>query len=118
MDPATLRTRFENVFAIGDVTQITLANQLPLPKAGLFAELEGMQVAAAIVADVRHGPPPAPFDGRGYCFIETARESAARVEGEFFATPEPKVSLGDISTEHSAQKRLFEAERLERWFGA
>ena len=118
VDPGTLRTKFERVWAIGDVTQITLANHLPLPKAGLFAELEGLQVAAAIVADVRHGPPPAPFDGRGYCFIETAKESAARVDGEFFATPEPKVSLGEISTEHSAEKRLFEAERLERWFGS
>jgi len=118
VDPGTLRTKFENVWAVGDVTQITLANRLPLPKAGLFAELEGLQVAAAIAADVRHAPPPAPFDGHGFCFIETGREMAARVEGDFFATPEPKIGLGDISTEHSAQKRLFEAERLERWFGA
>jgi sulfide:quinone oxidoreductase len=118
VDPTTLHTRFENVFAIGDVTQITLANKLPLPKAGVFAEIEGLQVAAAIVADVRHGPPPAPFDGRGFCFIETAKEMAALVQGEFFATPEPEIALGSISTEHSAQKRLFEAERLERWFGA
>jgi sulfide:quinone oxidoreductase len=118
VDSATLRTRFENVFAIGDVTQITLANGLPLPKAGLFAELEGLQVAGAIAADVRHGPPPAAFDGRGYCFVETGKETAGRVEGEFFATPEPKVGLGEISAEHSAAKRLFEAERLERWFGA
>jgi len=118
VDPGTLRTKFANVWAIGDVTQITLANQLPLPKAGLFAELEGLQVAAAIAADARHAPPPAPFDGHGFCFIETGRESAALVQGDFFATPEPKIGLGDISTEHSAQKRLFEAERLERWFGA
>jgi sulfide:quinone oxidoreductase len=118
VDHATLRTRFEHVFAIGDVTQITLANGLPLPKAGLFAELEGLQVAAAIVADVRHGPPPPAFDGRGYCFIETGAETAALVEGEFFATPEPKVGLADITAEHSAQKRRFEVERLERWFGA
>jgi len=117
VDSGTLRTKFAHVWAIGDVTQITLANQLPLPKAGLFAELEGQQVAAAIVADVRGGPPPAPFDGRGFCFIELARDQAALVDGEFFATPEPKVGIVEVSAEHSARKRRFEAERLERWFG-
>ena len=117
VDPSTLRTRYDNVFAIGDVTQIKLANGLPLPKAGLFAELEGLQVAAAIVADVQGGPPPPPFDGRGYCFIETGKASAGLVQGEFFATPEPKVGVGDVSAEHAAEKRRFEAERLARWFG-
>jgi len=118
VDPGTLRTRFERVFAIGDVTQIKLANGLPLPKAGLFAEIEGLQVAAAIAAEVRGEAPPPPFDGRGYCFIETGRESAGLVQGEFFATPEPNVTVGDVSAAHSADKRRFESERLARWFGA
>ena len=65
VDPATLRTSHEGVFAIGDVTQIKLANGLPLPKAGLFAELEGHHVAAAIAADCGAGAPPTDFDGRG-----------------------------------------------------
>jgi len=117
VDASTLRTPFANVFAIGDVTQIKLANGLPLPKAGLFAELEGRHVAAAIAADVQGGPPPAAFDGRGFCFIEMGRAAAALVEGEFFATPEPRVAVGEISAAHSAGKRRFEAERLERWFG-
>jgi sulfide:quinone oxidoreductase len=117
VDPSTLRTKFERVFAIGDVTMIKLANGLPLPKAGLFAELEGLQVAAAIIADARNAPPPPPFDGRGYCFIEMGREAAGRVEGDFFARPEPRVVVGEISAAHAAEKRRFEAERLERWFG-
>jgi sulfide:quinone oxidoreductase len=117
VDPATLRTEHENVFAIGDATQITLANGLPLPKAGLFAELEGQQVAAAIVADVRGEPAPPPFDGRGYCFIEMGTSEAGLVQGEFFATPEPNVTIGDISAAHSVDKHRFETERLERWFG-
>ncbi len=117
VDRTTLRTPHANVFAIGDVTQVTLANGLPLPKAGLFAELEGMQVAAAIAADVKGEAPPPPFDGRGYCFIELGRHAAGRVEGEFFASPEPKVTVGEISAAHAAEKRRFEAERLERWFG-
>lgn len=118
VDPATLRTSHERVFAIGDVTQIKLANGLPLPKAGLFAELEGHHVAAAIAADCGMGPPPADFDGRGYCFIEMGKSAATRVEGDFFARPEPEIRVHDVSEAHAAEKRRFEKERIERWFGS
>jgi sulfide:quinone oxidoreductase len=118
VDPATLETDHEKVFAIGDVTKITLANGLPLPKAGVMAELEGQRVAAAIAADVRGEAPPASFDGRGYCFIEMGKRKATLIEGDFFATPEPRVALQEPSAEHAAAKHRFEAERLARWFGA
>ena len=118
VDPATLRTDHERVFAIGDVTQIPLANGLPLPKAGLFAELQGEHVAAAIAADCGKGEAPPDFDGRGYCFIELGKSAATRVEGDFFARPEPAVRVQDVSAAHAEEKRRFEAERLERWFGA
>jgi sulfide:quinone oxidoreductase len=117
VDPGTLATDFSRVFAIGDVTQIKLANGLPLPKAGVMAEAEGKRVAAAIAAEVQGGEKPAAFDGRGYCFIETGKDSAALVEGEFFATPEPKVAVKEISTAHAEEKHRFESERLGRWFG-
>jgi sulfide:quinone oxidoreductase len=41
VDPHTLATPREGVYAVGDVTLIKLANGLPLPKAGVIAELEG-----------------------------------------------------------------------------
>ena len=116
VDRSTLRTSHERVFAIGDVTQIKLANGLPLPKAGLFAELEGRVVAAAILAELEGAPHPAAFDGRGFCFVETGRGAAALVEGEFFAQPEPNVGIREVSAEHAALKRRFEQERLARWF--
>jgi sulfide:quinone oxidoreductase len=117
VDPGTLATRFPRVFAIGDVTQIPLANGLPLPKAGVIAEREGVRVAAAIAAEVRGGEPPAPFDGHGQCFIEMGRASATLIEGAFFAEPEPLVRLREPSAENAELKRDFEAERLARWFG-
>jgi sulfide:quinone oxidoreductase len=118
VDPGTLATGWPGVFAIGDVTRIPLANGLPFPKAGAVAELEALRVAAAIAAEVRGETPPAAFDGRGFCFLETGATEAARIDGEFFATPQPRVSIGDVSKRHADDKRLFESERLARWFGS
>ena len=59
----------------------------------------------------------APFDGRGTCFIEMGVASAALVDGDFYAAPEPRVSIAEPDAAHAAEKRLFESERLERWFG-
>jgi sulfide:quinone oxidoreductase len=117
VDPRTLRTAHEGVYAIGDVTQIRLGNGLPLPKAGLMAEMEGRRVARAIVAEVRGEAPPDDFDGRGHCFLETGADEAALIEGDFFATPEPRVVLRGADGEHAREKRAFETDRLERWFG-
>jgi sulfide:quinone oxidoreductase len=116
VDPGSLATGQAGVFAVGDVTQIKLANDLPLPKAGIIAEREGARVAAAIAAEVRGEDAPAPFDGRGHCFIEMGRSTATLIEGEFFAEPEPAVRLREPSAENAKEKRRFETERLARWF--
>jgi sulfide:quinone oxidoreductase len=63
VDPGSLATGHPRVFAVGDVTQIKLANDLPLPKAGIIAEREGAQVAAAIAAEIRGEGAPAPLMG-------------------------------------------------------
>ena len=118
VDPGTLATAYPRVFAIGDATQIKLANGLPLPKAGIIAELEGTRVAAAIAAEVRGEGAPAPFDGRGHCFLEMGRSSATLIEGEFYTEPEPSVQIREPSTRNAEKKRRFETERLTRWFNA
>lgn len=117
VDPATLRTSHDHVYAIGDVTMIKLANGLALPKAGVMAELEGRIVAAAIAAEVSGEDPPAPFDGQGFCFMEMGKNNATLIEGDFFAEPEPRIQLRDVSEAHALEKHAFEAERLARWFG-
>jgi sulfide:quinone oxidoreductase len=117
VDAGTLETGRPGVFAIGDVTRIRLANGLPLPKAGVIAERQGERVAVAIAAQVRGGPEPPPFPGTGRCFVEMGPEVAAIVDGEFYATPEPRILLHEPDAAHAREKRLFESERLERWFG-
>lgn len=117
-DRGTLATAFPGVWAIGDCTLIQLANGLPLPKAGVMAEAQGTRVAAAIAAEVRGEADPDPFDGRGFCFLETGLHESALIDGDFYAEPEPAVRLGDVSQAHHDEKADFERERLARWFGA
>ena len=118
VDPGTLATAHERVYAVGDVNLIPLANGLPLPKAGVMAELQGLRVARAIAAELRGGDQPAPFNGTGFCPIEIGQGSAALVEGDWYAEPEPVVTIAGPSAQHAAEKQAFETERLERWFGA
>jgi len=117
VDPGTLATEHAGVYAIGDVTAIPLANGLPFPKAGAMAERQGLRVAQAIAAELTRSAPPALFDGSGYCPIELGARSAARVSGNWYATPEPIVAIDGPSPEHVGEKEEFERERLARWFG-
>lgn len=116
VDPATLRTSADGVFAVGDVVEITLANKLPLPKAGIFAEAQAKVAAAAIAAELTGRAAPHAFDGRGYCFIEVGAEQASLVMGEFFATPAPRVEITPPSPDAYRQKVEFERTRLATWF--
>jgi sulfide:quinone oxidoreductase len=117
VDPGSLATSHAGVYAIGDVTLIPLANGMPLPKAGVMAEGQGLRVARAIAAERSGDEPPPPFDGRGFCPVELGAQAGARVEGDWYATPEPIVAIAGPSAERAAEKRTFERERLERWFG-
>lgn len=91
VDKHTLQTRFENIYAIGDVTAIKLSNGLPLPKAGTFAHAEGETVAARIATDIGGGAPQSEYDGVGYCWIEAGGGSAGFASGQFYAEPNPAV---------------------------
>lgn len=118
VDPRTLRTRFDRVYAIGDVVEIAMANGMPLPKAGVFAEGAGRVVAGAIAAEVAGEAAPAPFDGRGHCYVELGGGLATVVRGVFLAEPAPEVEVAPPSPEFLAEKRRFEEERLRAWFGS
>ena len=115
-NPRTLETSSPDVYAIGDSTVIMLANGMPLPKAGLLAELEGAVVAERIAARLAGNEPTATFDGEAFCFIETGGGEAMRVGGRFLDDP-PAVEISAPSAELRQSKEAFERERLERWFG-
>jgi len=116
VDPATLETAHPGVYAIGDATVVPLANGMPLPKAGVFAEREGEAVAARIAATFRGETATAIFDGRGACFMELGGGEASMVGGDFYTDP-LALELSPPSVDHRAAKERFEMERLARWFG-
>jgi sulfide:quinone oxidoreductase len=98
VDPKTLRTSFDRVWAIGDVTTVPLPGRykpdvpLALPKAAVFAEAQGRVVAAQIAAHARGQSSSDAFDGKGFCFVEVGGQQAMTGEGLFFTTPQPRMT--------------------------
>lgn len=113
VDPRTLRTRFPDVYAIGDVATITLTNGKPLPKAGVFAHSEAIAVGHEIAASLGEHSGPA-FDGKGYCWVELGDGRAAFAEGDFYATPAPAIRLRTPNVMWHVGKVLFERSWMGR----
>lgn len=96
VDSKTLEVAgFEGVYAIGDVTVLTLPGRfkpdvpLVMPKAGVAAEAQGRVVAARIAAKLLGSKTEAVFDGKAFCFLETGDMHAVKGNGDFFAMPHP-----------------------------
>jgi sulfide:quinone oxidoreductase len=114
-DRHTLATSFERVYAVGDCTHIPTA-KAQLPKAGVFAAAEGVVAARNIAADLGTGDGDR-FEGYGYCFLELPGERVAFVEGDFYADPEPDVTLREADHEQFVRKQEYERSRLQEWLG-
>jgi sulfide:quinone oxidoreductase len=113
--PETMATELDGVWALGDVTALTLANGKPLPKAAVFAEGAAEVVATGVARHLGHSTPELRFDGRGSCYIEIGGHRSAKGEGYFFASPAPVVTLHAPSAEFHDEKRVQEADWLRRW---
>ena len=113
----TLETQFPGIYAIGDVVQIMMANGKPLPKAGVFAEAMGETAADHIAATLAGQEPGAAFEGQGGCYLEVGGGQAMVVRGHFMAVPEPEIELSEASAQYLHEKRAFEEQRLQSWFG-
>jgi len=84
VDASTLETRFENVFAVGDVNYVRLADGMLLPKAGVFAEHQAQAVARTIASRIDGGS-AGRLDGSGRCFLDVGAGAAAMADGDFLA---------------------------------
>ena len=115
VDRLTMQTRYERVYAIGDVVSIPLKLGKPLPKAGVFAHAEAEVVAKNIVRAITGKGRPAAFDGLGECFIETGDGKAGFGKGDFYAEPVPEMKLHPPGRHWHVGKVLFEKDWLRRW---
>ena len=110
------KTSFDNVFAVGDVTSLTVTEKMAVPKAGVFAEGEGITVAKNIISKIKSQNEFILYDGKGGCFIESGRDTASIIEVDMFADPKPSTKLTESTAENLEKKLEFEKERLEKWF--
>jgi len=111
VESATLRTRFPNVYAIGDVATAGV------PKAGVFSEGAARVVARQLIAELRDGERPGPYDGRGSCYIEFGSGRVGRVDIDFLSGPTKTGSFNAPSAALVAEKEHFGSSRRARWFG-
>ena len=109
------KTPYENVYAIGDVTSLKVTETLAVPKAGVFAEGEGLTVAQNIISKIQSKEASALFDGKGGCFIESGRDTASLIEVDMFSGDTPSTNLTDSTPEHLDEKLQFEKDRLSKW---
>src|SRR3954447_481117 len=79
VDPATMQTRFADVYAVGDVTSAGT------PKAGVFAEGQAKTVAANLIDRLEHRSGDATYDGHGTCYVEFGDNAVGRVDVTFLA---------------------------------
>jgi sulfide:quinone oxidoreductase len=115
VDKFTLKTKYENVFAIGDVTEIRVDQMAIIPKAGIFAEGQAKSVSCQIINEITNQSPNVRFDGRGYCFMEIGSKKAGFLTADFYNITGPITRLEPPSEEAYRKKLDFEKSRIMEW---
>lgn len=114
VDKNTFETKHKNVFAIGDVTTVTMPGRwhpdkpLKLPKAGVFAHSQALVVSEIISSRILNKETKASFCGDGFCMLEAGEDLAGFAYGDFFASPHPDVKLKKIGKKWHLGKIVFE----------
>lgn len=108
------KTGVDSVYAIGDVTTMMVTDKIAVPKAGIFAEGQGVAVARDIISQIKREQNNSIFDGKGGCFVEMGN-TAGYVYVDMFASPEPITRLDEPAATHMIEKEKFEKERIEKW---
>ncbi len=89
VNPYTMATKHEDVFAVGDIAAIeTPHGHAPfLPKAGVFAQGQAEVVANNIAVSITKKGKAKQWDGSGACFLEVNRSESAFLRGTFLSNP-------------------------------
>lgn len=93
VDKNTLETAFPNVYAIGDITNITTETGDALPKIGVFARQQAAVVAHNIGRKMANLEPDHNFVAQGKYFIEAGEGKASETGGDFTDSTKPEVKM-------------------------
>ena len=115
VDKFSLKTNYENVFAIGDVTEIKVDQMAVIPKAGIFAEGQAKSVSYQIINEIANQSHNEKFDGRGFCFMEIGNKKAGFLAADFYNITGPITRLDPPSEESYRKKLDFEKNRITEW---
>jgi sulfide:quinone oxidoreductase len=119
VDKFSLKTDYENVFAIGDVTEIKVNENVAIPKAGVFAEAQAKVVSQQIIDDIENDrnkqSSSSRFDGKGFCFMEVGNKKAGYVAADFYHEHGPATLLEPPSDESYKKKLDFERSKVNEW---
>ncbi len=110
VDSGTLRTRWPDVYACGDVATVGV------PKAGVFAEGQAQAIAPGLIAALRGGDAKGRYEGQGSCYIEFGAGQVGRVDVDFLSGPKPTGTFQPPSDALVAEKERFGSTRRARWF--
>jgi sulfide:quinone oxidoreductase len=111
VDKFTLKTRFADVYAFGDVASVGV------PRAGVFSEGQAKVVAEQLIARYRSQGDSARYEGVGACYLEFGLGRVGRVDVNFLGGSATVASMQMPSVELRAEKTRFGANRRTRWFG-
>jgi sulfide:quinone oxidoreductase len=118
VDRFTVRTKYKNVFAIGDVTGIRVDKTTTIPKAGIFAEGQAKAISQQIINEIKSSngdKAHIKFDGKGFCFMEIGDKKAGYIGADFYNEGGPTTRLDPPSNEFYQKKLDFERNRLNEW---
>ena len=95
VDNQSLETKFENVYAIGDITHLKTETGTVLPKIGVFARQQGVVVAHNISRKMDNREPDQIFQPQGKYFIEAGEGKASESGGKFSGEENKEVRMKD-----------------------
>ncbi|ALR13658.1 dehydrogenase [Mycobacteroides saopaulense] len=113
VDPQTMQTVYEGIWAIGDTVSVTSPSGRPLPKAAIFAKNGAKAAAQNLLHYLDMSAETAVLSGLGYCYLDTGQHRAAQGKGDFFTLPHPAITL----TEPSAGQHRDKQEEESQWRG-
>ena len=111
VDRDSMRTRFPNVYAIGDVAAAGV------PKSGQFAMGAARSAAGSILASYEGHEFTDKFKGTGSCYVEFGEGKVGRADVDFYAHAHASGIHRGVSAALADEKRALEAHNKAFWFG-